>query len=150
MTYRGRDLRVWGRPCRVDNHREHVRRSMIPDTRFDEVLAAAQSGDDRAAAVLYRDLQPTLLRYLRTKAPDVAEDLASEVWLAAATHLPAFSGNETAFRRWMFTMARNRVLGHWRQLVRRATSPTQSGSLTGRADPQNIEASVVADLSAQQ
>ena len=41
---------------------------------FPELLAAAQGGDEQAFAVLWRDLQPALLRYLRVAAPEAAED----------------------------------------------------------------------------
>ena len=45
---------------------------------FPAVLAAAQGGDEQAFAVLWRDLQPAVLRYLRVAAPIAAEDLAAD------------------------------------------------------------------------
>jgi RNA polymerase sigma-70 factor (ECF subfamily) len=45
---------------------------------FPDLLAAAQGGDEQAFAVLWRDLQPALLRYLRVAAPEAAEDLAAD------------------------------------------------------------------------
>jgi RNA polymerase sigma-70 factor, ECF subfamily len=44
---------------------------------FPALLAAAQGGDEQAFAVLWRDLQPAVLRYLRVTAAPVAEDLAA-------------------------------------------------------------------------
>lgn len=87
-------------------------------------LAAAKQGDPHALAVVYRGLQPALLRYLRQRAPGVAEDLASETWLAAAGRLPTFDGGIDAFRTWLFTVARNKVTDHYRAAGRRpATQP---------------------------
>jgi RNA polymerase sigma-70 factor, ECF subfamily len=40
---------------------------------FPTVLAAAQRGEEQAFAVLWRDLHPALLRYLRVAAPAAAE-----------------------------------------------------------------------------
>ena len=40
---------------------------------FDNVLAAAVEGDERAFALLWRELQPGLLRYLRVVAPAACE-----------------------------------------------------------------------------
>jgi RNA polymerase sigma-70 factor, ECF subfamily len=77
---------------------------------FEGVLAAARSGAEWAIAVLYREFQPGLLRYLMAQAPTDGEDLASEVWLAAAAGLARFEGDESAFRRWLFTIARRRVI----------------------------------------
>jgi len=117
---------------------------------FDAVLVAAQTGGEWAVAVLYRDVNPRLLRYLRAKAPDVAEDLASEVWLAAARHLPTFEGDEAAFRGWMFTMARRQAMGHWRKQGRRRTHPVPVDALAERAGPDDPEAAGLAALGAQE
>ena len=48
---------------------------------FDSVLQAARLGADWAVVVLYRDLQPHVLAYLRSRCPDEAEDLAQETWI---------------------------------------------------------------------
>jgi RNA polymerase sigma-70 factor (ECF subfamily) len=83
------------------------------------VLAAAQSGAEWALALLYRGLNPALLRYLAAQADGAAEDLASETWLGAARRLTAFRGDEKAFRAWLFTIAHHRLVQHWRQANRR-------------------------------
>src|SRR5690349_5932452 len=56
---------------------------------FDEVLAAATAGQEWAVACLYDALQPGLLRYLGGREKSVAEDLASETWLAVAQGIGA-------------------------------------------------------------
>jgi RNA polymerase sigma-70 factor, ECF subfamily len=77
---------------------------------FESVLAEAKAGAEWAITALYRDIQPSLLRYLRSQAPADGEDLASEVWLDVASGLPRFEGDERAFRRWLFTIARRRLI----------------------------------------
>lgn len=96
----------------------------LDDGSFEEVLAAAQSGEAWAAEVLFRDLQPRLLRFLRATEPRAADDLAGEVWLAIARGLKAFEGDLAGFRSWIFTIARRRLADHRRTAVRRATDPT--------------------------
>lgn len=86
---------------------------------FGDVLSAAKTGAEWALAALYRDLQPSLVRYLRAQAPVEAEDLASEVWLDAAAALGRFEGDEAAFRRWLFTIAHRRLIDFRRREVRR-------------------------------
>jgi RNA polymerase sigma-70 factor (ECF subfamily) len=88
---------------------------------FPAVLAAAQSGAEWALEVLYRDLNPALVRYLAAQAPGVAEDLASETWLGAARRLSSFRGDKWAFRAWLFTIAHHRLVEHWRQANRRVS-----------------------------
>jgi RNA polymerase sigma-70 factor, ECF subfamily len=86
---------------------------------FERVLAAAQEGAEWAITALYQDLQPSLLRYLRSQAPADGEDLASEVWLNAASSLPRFRGDQAGFRRWLFTIAHRRLIDLRRRDVER-------------------------------
>src|SRR5579885_3861705 len=46
--------------------------------------AAREDGDEGAFRVLYRAVQPGLLRYLRALVGEDAEDVASEAWLQIA------------------------------------------------------------------
>ena len=88
-------------------------------------VRAAQQGDEQAFRVLYRDLQPRLLRYLRTMVGSDAEDVASEAWLHIARDLAGFSGDSDGFRGWAATIARHRALDHQRRQRRRPQpSPT--------------------------
>lgn len=90
-------------------------RTSMASERFETVLAAAQSGEESALAALYRQLQPPLLAYLRAQRPHEAEDVAAETWIAVAGGLSGFRGDEDDFRRWVFTIARRRLV----DLVRR-------------------------------
>jgi RNA polymerase sigma-70 factor, ECF subfamily len=90
---------------------------------FDAVLAAATQGDERAFAILWRELQPALLRYLRVVAPAACEDLASETWLEVARGLGRFQGTEAGFRSWVFTVARHRMVDWRRREARHPTTP---------------------------
>jgi RNA polymerase sigma-70 factor (ECF subfamily) len=119
------------------------------DLQFDAVLAAAQLGQDAAVAVLYRQFNPALVRYLGAGDSTVAEDLAAEVWLAAAPKLPAFSGGEAEFRAWLFTIARRRLIDHGRRVARQRTRSAGAASQMDRAvgpDPGDL---VTDSLSAQ-
>jgi hypothetical protein len=63
---------------------------------FDPVLSAAQSGADWAIAILFRELNPLLLRFLRAQEPAHGDDLAAEVWLDAP---PSWPSSEAGNRR---------------------------------------------------
>ena len=62
---------------------------------FETILAAAKSGDEWAITALYRELHPSVLRYLRAQAPKDGDDLASQVWVDAAAALVRFTGDES-------------------------------------------------------
>jgi len=72
-----------------------------------------------------------LLRYLRSQEPTVAEDLASEVWVAVARRLGRFTGDEVGFRSWLFTIARCRMVDHRRKMARRRAELLSDSSFDG-------------------
>jgi RNA polymerase sigma-70 factor (ECF subfamily) len=90
---------------------------------FGVVLAAAQSGCEESFAILWRDVNPSLLRYLRVLAPEGAEDIAAETWVQVVRGLPRFIGDESAWRAWLFTTARRRLLDQARLRRRHPTEP---------------------------
>jgi RNA polymerase sigma-70 factor, ECF subfamily len=104
---------------------------------FPAVLAAAQRGDERAFAVLWRELQPAILRYLRVAAPDAAEDLAADTWMSVIRGLARFRGDEPGFRALVFTAARHRVLDWRRQASRRHVASVPVEALYDRPAPDD-------------
>lgn len=120
---------------------------------FEAVTAAAGRGEHWALTALFRAYQPPLLRFLRGQEPGVADDLASDVWLAVARGLRNFDDDEPGFRRWLFTIARRRVIEHRRKVGRRRTDPVAHDQLEAAqrdrhgVDPAGV---VVERLSAQQ
>jgi len=87
-----------------------------------EAVRAAQQGDEQAFRAIYRDMQPRLLRYLRSMVGDDAEDVASEAWLHITRDLPGFRGDSDGFRGWAATIARHRAMDHQRRHRRRPQS----------------------------
>jgi RNA polymerase sigma-70 factor (ECF subfamily) len=77
---------------------------------FEVALAAARRGDDAGFLVLYRALQPRLLRYLKFRTAGTADDVAAETWLHVVRDLGRFHGDADDFRAWVFTVARNRAV----------------------------------------
>lgn len=90
---------------------------------FAAQLAAAQGGSEDAFAILWRDANPALLRYLRVLAPEYAEDIAAETWVQVVRGLPRFIGDEAAWRAWLFTTARRRLLDQARLKKRHPAEP---------------------------
>jgi RNA polymerase sigma-70 factor, ECF subfamily len=98
---------------------------------FGDTLASAQGGDEMAFACLFRDVQPTLLRYLQVITLE-AEDVAGETWLQVVKGLPRFRGGEEAFRSWLFTIARHRAVDAGRSRSRRPDLPL---AVSGAVEP---------------
>ena len=74
-------------------------------------------------AELYDEFLPKVFRYVRYRVNDlqVAEDLTSEVFEKALTSFSKFSREKASFSTWVFTIARNSVIDHYRVRGRRQT-----------------------------
>jgi RNA polymerase sigma-70 factor, ECF subfamily len=108
---------------------------------FAALLAAAQGGSDAAFAVLWRDANPALLRYLRVLAPEHAEDVAAETWVHVVRGLARFTGDEGAWRAWLFTTARRRLLDQVRLRRRHPAEPldeVNAAEMPRTADAEQI------------
>lgn len=97
----------------------------MDDAELAQALAGAVRGDSGAFAELWRTMQPAVLRYVRVIVGEAAEDVASETWLQAARDLRRFAGPPSAFRVWLFTIARNRAIDELRRARRRPEEPRE-------------------------
>jgi RNA polymerase sigma-70 factor (ECF subfamily) len=109
---------------------------------FAAVLTAAQDGSETAFAVLWRDANPALLRYLQVTAPGCAEDVAAETWVRVVQGLARFRGDERAWRAWLFTTARRRAIDEGRRRARHPAAPLTE--VTGAREPRAPDAAGLA------
>lgn len=109
-----------------------------------ETLNRARHGDEASFTVLYRTIQPRLLRYLTVLVGSEAEDVAAEAWLQICRDLPRFRGGMDDFRGWTATIARHRALDHLRASRRRPTVSPDEG-VTGTT-PREATAAAPEDL----
>lgn len=103
MTVRGQA----GQPAVVDRER----RTDPPDESLDL---------SRDPELVYRRLAPEVLGYLRGQGAPDPEGTLGEVFLHVARDLHKVEGNEEAVRRWVFSVARHRLIDERR---RRAVRP---------------------------
>jgi RNA polymerase sigma-70 factor (ECF subfamily) len=112
--------------------------------------------EDRAAATVewrptlegtYRSLAPSVLGYFRSYGLAVAEDLTGDVFVSVAKGLRRFRGDEHDLRRWVFSIARRRLVDHFRR--RRVRSIVTSGDLPEQGvqvDMGDLDVDLVAAL----
>ena len=115
---------------------------------LDAIVRAARQREEVAVAALYRAFNPPLMRFLRQQAPWAADDLAAETWLSVARGLEAFEGDAADFRRWLYTIARRRVVDHFRVESRKVPS-TPLGDHDDRANGGDASTVALADIAAQ-
>jgi RNA polymerase sigma-70 factor (ECF subfamily) len=109
-------------------------------------LRAAQAGDEAGFTLLYRHLQPRLLRYAAALVGPEAEDVTAETWLQVARGLRGFVGDLDGFRGWVSTICRNRAIDSSRKRSRRPSEPVDMAALADLADRQDAYDTVLGTL----
>jgi RNA polymerase sigma-70 factor (ECF subfamily) len=120
-------------------------------TDLSAAVAEARNGDDESFRLVYRAVQPLLLRYLRALVGHDAEDVASEAWLQISRDLHTFRGDYDGFRGWAATIARHRALDHVRYVRRRpsiAVPVEEFRELADEADTAGLTVEAVATRAA--
>ena len=118
--------------------------------RFDDVVQRVRDGDQRAVEELFHELQPRLLRFLRSQENRAADDLAAEVWLAVARGIGRFEGDWDDFRAWIFAIARRRLADHRRTAVRRRTDIVEAETFDKHLADDATENEALDKISGQQ
>ncbi|WP_411720203.1 RNA polymerase sigma factor [Mycetocola sp.] len=110
---------------------------------FSGVLAAAQSGEPWANRALWNTFSPPVAGYLRARGSSEPDDLTSEVFLTVFARLPDFSGEESEFRSFVFTIAHRRLVDEFRQRSVRGTpsewTEETDSRVTASAEDEAIE-----------
>ena len=86
---------------------------------FDELLGAAKAREPWALERLYRAHAGAIAGYLEAQGGVDHESLANEVMERALRSLDGFTGDEGAFRGWLFAIARNALIDTRRAASRR-------------------------------
>jgi RNA polymerase sigma factor (sigma-70 family) len=86
---------------------------------FDIVLSSARAGGEWAWRQIYNSHSPAVLGYLRGRGAPDPEDLLGDVLLNVVRSIDSFSGGENAFRAWILTIARRRLVDDQRKRSRR-------------------------------
>lgn len=90
----------------------------VSDTPLEKaVFEAAQQGDNHAFGKLYDYHFDAIFRfvYYRTNHQETAEDLTEEVFLKAFRSLGGLKGGPEKLRGWLYAIARNTVIDHYRK-----------------------------------
>lgn len=104
-------------------------------------------GDLEAFHSLYNRHRASLYRFfLRQTAPEAAEELFQDVWARVIQSRRRYRPS-AAFRTWLYTLARNRLVDHWRALGRTpvADNAVSADDLPAAGDLQDAS-SRLADL----
>jgi RNA polymerase sigma factor (sigma-70 family) len=112
-----------------------------------ELVAAVRAGDDAAFEELYRRYRARVTGFVRGMVRDDAraEDIAQDAFLSALRRMRATDA-EIAFKPWIFEIARNAAIDHYRRTSRaeevsmdtkEGLRPSDHGRLAGGAAPDS-------------
>ncbi len=115
----------------------------MPDT-LTHLVTRAQRGDQNAVADLYNLHHRMIFRYIWSKVSETeaAEDLTGEVFLRMVKHIPAYRDTGTPFQAWLYRIAHNLVVDHYRkQGSNRDVNLEEAESQPAEANPaQDLDA----------
>lgn len=105
---------------------------ILHDTPDWDLVTATQAGDVDAFGELYQRHSPAILRYLRFRVPDhgIVEDLAADTWVKAFRSIGNVTDQGKEFVAWLYTIAGNRLLDHWKSSRVKCETPSMFGDIT--------------------
>lgn len=109
-----------------------------PET-IPSLIVRARQGSPEAAGQLYERHYQSIYRYLVYRTADVqtAEDLTGEVFLRMVQSLPTYRQGAAEFRSWLFQIARNLSIDHYRRARVRSAPPIEESLPADEDDPED-------------
>ena len=95
---------------------QSAKRSRMPLVNERQLVLQAQAGNAEAFGQLYDAYMERIYRfiYFRVEDQQTAEDLTSQVFLRAWNNLDRFRLGRTPYLAWLYTIAHNAVIDHYR------------------------------------
>ena len=104
----------------------------------DETLMLAyQAGDARAFETVYMRHKDALFNFLfrSVRQMGVVEDLAQDVWMSIIHGIGSYRA-VASFRTYLYRIARNRLVDHWRREAHRSSDQLVEDEHAGRENPE--------------
>lgn len=104
------------------------------------LIHRAQQGEPAVVGELYERYQLIIFRYLYYRIGDLqtAEDLTSEVFIRMISALPGYSHQNVSFQSWLFRIARNLSIDHYRRINLRKDVPLEENQIASNDDPLDM------------
>ena len=106
----------------------------------EDLIRRAQEGEPVVIGAIYESYQPGIFRYLyyRIGNQQTAEDLTSEVFLRMIEKLPNYIGRNLTFQAWLFQIARNLSIDHYRRMSVRKDVQLEENLSGGGDEPLEL------------
>jgi RNA polymerase sigma-70 factor (ECF subfamily) len=122
----------------------HVRVVRPDPDALDAALEAARRSDTEGFTVLYRVLSGDITAFCRARGANDVDDLVNDIFLGAFRGLPSFTGDGSAFRSFVYRIARNKIFDERRRVLRDVTHlTTECGVAESRPDDSHDTEAIV-------
>jgi RNA polymerase sigma-70 factor (ECF subfamily) len=124
-----------------------TKKSRMPLTNERQLVLQAQAGNSEAFGQLYDAYMERIYRfvYFRVEDQQTAEDITSQVFLKAWSNLDRFQFSRTPYLAWLYTIAHNAVIDHYR--TRKVTTALDDVQLSQPDHSELVENEI--DLTAE-
>ena len=88
-------------------------RFAVSEMDLEAAVIAARGGDEMAFALLWRENNSRLTKFVQARTFNSNldfEEIVSETWLSVAKDIKKFKGEYSAFTAWLYGIARNRII----------------------------------------
>jgi RNA polymerase sigma-70 factor, ECF subfamily len=129
----------------LDSNR--TKKSRMPLANERQLVQQAQAGNSEAFGQLYDAYMERIYRfvYFRVEDQQTAEDITSQVFLKAWSNLDRFQFSRTPYLAWLYTIAHNAVIDHYR--TRKVTTALDDVQLSQPDHSELVENEI--DLTAE-
>jgi RNA polymerase sigma-70 factor (ECF subfamily) len=124
-----------------------TKKSRMPLANERQLVLQAQDGNSEAFGQLYDAYMERIYRfvYFRVEDQQTAEDITSQVFLKAWSNLDRFQFSRTPYLAWLYTIAHNAVIDHYR--TRKVTTALDDVQLSQPDHSELVENEI--DLTAE-
>ena len=129
----------------MGSHNYQQSRMPLPNER--QLVLQAQAGNTEAFGALYDAYMERIYRfvYFRVEDQQTAEDITAQVFVKAWSNLDRFSFSRTPYLAWLYTIAHNAVIDHYR--TRKITTALDDVRLSQPDQAEAVENQI--DLTAE-
>jgi RNA polymerase sigma factor (sigma-70 family) len=88
----------------------------LPDQNVNEEVPGVTDADRERLKEFYEQYFPKVYNYFRFRLQDasLSDDLTAKVFLKAVEHFPKYAPEKSSLSTWVFTIARNTLIDHYR------------------------------------
>jgi RNA polymerase sigma factor (sigma-70 family) len=110
-------------------------KSDLPDQKQNEIGRKVTDDDRERLRELYEEYFPKVYNYFRYRLRDAAlgDELTARVFLKVVEHFSKYAAEKSSFSTWIFTIARNTLIDHYRAGGKQTPFLLENGDLVADA-----------------